>query len=376
MKVGIITYHNVINYGALLQALALQQAVMDNGAVVSIINYTPKDVFSTYKILSSMRIKRCWNISPFLALKSIASDLKNIVYLTRKNKAFLDFGKKYFNYSGCEFFDIKNPKGNTLDFDVCFAGSDQIWNPDITYGFDDAYFLEFGSQKMIRASYAASIGRDSFSDEEKKQLKQLLSVFDYISVREKSAKTVLDGVTDKNIETVLDPTLLLNAEKWRNILSVKDGDKKYIFVYTLYQNKELDQYVEELSKRTGLPVVTITRRKLYSNQNEVFPCADPKQFVELVSGAEYVVTNSFHGTAFSVNFSKKFVTFKGEKRNSRITDLLATLGIPERAVSSYNEELFKLPEIDYKTVHRNLEAKRKESFAYINKVLESFKKHD
>ena len=143
-----------------------------------------------------------------------------------------------------------------------------------------------------------------------------------------------------------------------------------------YQNKELDKYVEELSKRTGLPVVTITRRKLYSNQNEVFPCADPKQFVELVSGAEYVVTNSFHGTAFSVNFSKKFVTFKGEKRNSRITDLLGTLGIPERAVSSYSEELFNLPDIDYDKVRMNLDSERKESLAYINKVLESAKKND
>lgn len=370
MKVGIITFHNVINYGASLQALALQESICKKAKEVSIVNYTPKDVFVPYKPFSLTKIKRYAKISLKLSIKSIASDIRHFWFIRKKNKAFDKFGKKYFNYSGEACQTLDKLKKVLPDYDVCFAGSDQIWNPDITCGFDSAYFLDFGKKDMVRASYAASIGRDNFNLNEKQELSEYLKRFDYISTREKAAENILETLTEKPIDVVLDPTLLLNANDWCKLLSIPSQNKGYIFVYTLYSNPKLDQFVEKLSKLKNLPVVTMKPRRVYSKETERHPLADPREFVSLIANAQYVVTNSFHGTAFSVNFSKNFITFTSEKRNARITDLLKTLGISERAVADYKDELLDMEDIDYEKVQNKLNDERKKSEEYIDLVLE------
>lgn len=374
MKIGIITYHNVINYGAVLQALALQKVLYDKGNDTKIINYTPDDVFLPYKPLSLKRFFKCLKKSVFLAVRNTASDIKNIGYQKKKNKLFAEFCDKYLHLSGTSFKSIKDFKDDC--FDVCFTGSDQVWNPDITQGFDPMYFLKFGKDSMIRASYAASVGRDKFSDTESEQLKTLLSDFDYISVREKSVCSMMEGIIGYSPQNVLDPTLLIDKKGWEDVLSLEKTNKKYIFVYTLYPNSELDKFVEKLSNEKNLPVITITKRKLYTKQTEALPYTNPKKFAELVANAEYVVTNSFHGTAFSVNFSRNFYTFTGTSRNSRILDLLDTLGISERAVSKYSEDLLNISDINYDDVQKKLFEERNKSLEYINMVLESAKKND
>lgn len=370
MKAGIITFHNVINYGAALQALALQQTLENCGAQAQIVNYTPKDVFDVYRPFSAKRFCRACKSSVKLALKDVASNVKNYRLLKRKRTAFSDFGRKYFHYSGPACADAGKLKTRLPDYDVCFTGSDQVWNPDITRGFDPAYFLDFGRESMVRASYAASIGRSSFSQEEQKELSSYLQKMDMISVREKTAAAALRPATDKPVEVVLDPTLLLNQKDWETLLSVNKRKGGYILVYALFFDARLNAFAEKLSREKNLPVVHFHKKKLYSNGGESFPSADPKEFVELFAGANYVVTNSFHGTAFAVNFSKNFVSFVGNSRSSRITDLLDTLGIPERAAKRYNEELLQQDDIDYGSVQEKLAAEREKSLAYIKTVLE------
>lgn len=370
MKIGIITFHNVINYGATLQALALQESIRKKSQDVSIINYTPIDVFSAYKPFSLIKNKRYAKNSLKRAVKSVASDARHFWFISKRNKTFNEFGKKYFNYSGEACQSLDKLKKSLPDYDVCFAGSDQIWNPDITYGFDSAYFLDFGKKNMVRASYAASIGRETFNSKEKQVLCEYLNEFDYISLRERTAQNLLNTLTDKPIEVVLDPTLLLNANDWRRLFSIQPQSKEYIFVYTLYPNPKLNLFVEKLSKLKNLPVVTINRKPVYSNEVERYPLADPCEFVSLIANAQYVVTNSFHGTAFSVNFSKNFITFTGERRNSRITDLLKILGISERAVADFSDELLDMDDIDYEKVQSKLNEERNKSEEYIDSVLE------
>lgn len=374
MKAGIITYHNAINYGAALQALALQESICEIGVEAEIINYTPKDVFANYKPLSFRKLYIYSKNSLLLALRTFVSDLIYFGLIKKKNTAFDKFGNKYFKYSGKAHLNLETLKEALPEYDVCFAGSDQIWNPDITYGFDSAYFLNFGKENMIRASYAASIGRDSFSKNEQDELSRYLKGFDFISTREKTACDVISDLTDKPVSVDLDPTLLIPAEKWTEILSIDNNKGGYIFVYTLYPNPELDTFVEKLSKLKDLQVITVNRRKIYSAEKESFPNADPEKFVELIANADYVVTNSFHGTAFSVNFSKNFITFMGNRRNSRMTDLLGTLGISERVVAEYSDELLDMPDIDYISVQNILAAEREKSKSYIKSVLERAEK--
>ncbi|MBO5020010.1 MAG: polysaccharide pyruvyl transferase family protein [Clostridia bacterium] len=370
MKVGIITYHNVINYGAVLQALALQESIKELGVDSEIINYTPIKIFSDYKPFSLFKYKKIYKMGFKIFLRAVASDIKHGLNITLKNKGFSDFGNKYFNYSGNSFNDFNKSHINLPDYDVCFTGSDQVWNPDITYGFDDAYFLRFGKETMIRASYAASIGKEKFSEKEEEQLREYLNDFNYISLRESTAADILSPLTDKNLNIVLDPTLLLNAEKWKNLLGIADNKEKYIFVYTLYPNPELNKFVEKLSKHKNLPVITLNGKKIYSNESARYLRANPQKFVELVANASYVVTNSFHGTAFSVNFSKNFYAFLGESRNSRITDLLTKLNIQQRAVKKCSDELLEESNIDYSSVQQILSCEREKSIGYIKNVLE------
>lgn len=374
MKIGIITFHNVTNYGAMLQALASQENLKKLGYSAEIIDYTPADVTSIYQPFSLYKYKKWWEKSKPLALRAVISDVVHFSFIKKKNNAFHEFGKKYYNLSQKSYKTQQELKNDSLEYDVCFTGSDQVWNPDITYGFDSAYFLDFGRENMVRASYAASIGRDSYSEEEQEQLKELLKSFESISMREETAAEIIAPFSPVEPCVAIDPTLLLSAQDWKKLLKISDEPKEeYIFVYTLMSNPELNKYVEMLSKKTGLPVKTINRRKVYKNETESLPTADPAKFVELVANARYVVTNSFHGTAFSVNFSKDFITFKSSRRNSRITDLLGKLGIPERAVAQCEDNLLDLPQIDYDGVQEKLQSERDRSNEYITSIIKKAK---
>ena len=216
-------------------------------------------------------------------------------------------------------------------------------------------------------------GGRAASEKEEQELTAHLKRFDFISSREVTGAGVLQGMTDKTVETVLDPTLLINSNAWEKVLNIKSGKGGYIFVYTLFQNEKLNEFVEKLSKEKNLPVVTINRRKIYSAEKQSFAGCDPKKFVELIANADYVVTNSFHGTAFSVNFSKNFIIFKNSARNSRITDMLSMLGIADRAVFDTDAEMLKMPEIDYSLVQKKLQYERETSINYIKTVLERAK---
>lgn len=187
MKAGIITFHNVINYGAVLQALALQETLINMGVDARIINYTPDDVVSIYKPFCLEKYRRQMRKSVKIAVRSLVSDIRHFRFLNKKNKAFESFGEKHYKLSGKPCRTLEKLQSENLSFDACFAGSDQIWNPEITCGFDPAYFLDFGDKSMIRASYAASIGKASFTAKEQTRLKELLSDFDSISMREATA---------------------------------------------------------------------------------------------------------------------------------------------------------------------------------------------
>lgn len=371
MRIGIITFHNVINYGAALQALATQTVLTNIGHEASIINYTPDHICCIYKPFSLAKYRLHAKNSLSVLARSIASDLRHFRRINKKRARFNAFFKKYYNLDFTQKKTLATLEKALPQYDACITGSDQVWNPDITGGFDPAYFLRFGDEKMIRLSYAASIGRDNYTEKEYEELSSLVRGLDAVSVREESAEKLLRDKIGLDSETVLDPTLILTANEWIDLVGDEDTvGQPYIFVYTLYPNAELDKYVEHLSREKNLPVVTINPRSSYYNELTPRSYADPADFVRLIRGASYVVTNSFHGTAFSVNFSKNVTTFKGGARNSRITDLLSKLGLGDRAVSTYEEALRNSTDIEaYPEAQKRLSEAREHSISFINKAL-------
>ena len=354
MKVGIITFHRTTNYGACLQTLATQTVLNEMGNDSFLVDYDPDSVALTYLHFSLK--KYCAFIrQPSTMLRLIASDIRYARINKHLDDAFDAFYKKYYRLSPLRYKTYKSLKDNPPQLDACITGSDQVWNSDITKGFDKAYFLGFGAPNMLRISYAASLGKDKFTEKEQREISLLLKPFDKVSVREVAGADALQAGIEKKVTICPDPTLLLNAEQWCDLFKIKRKTSEYIFVYALYSNPELDRVVLKLQKQTGLPIFRIGNRSVYKNEQTVH-IADPRRYVELIANAKYVVTNSFHGTAFSVNFAKPFWCILGESRNARMLNLLEKVGLSNRASHRFNN--IDPSEIDYINVQRKLDEYR------------------
>ena len=362
-KVGILTFHKSPNYGALLQTFALYQFIKSNykDCKVSILDFKCKGNSDEY--------------CPEKLIDRLSSSKFAIV---RYGKRFLlksRFKKKYdrkyesFNEFTSEHLSVCD---GALDcYDCVFLGSDQIWNPHITGGFQDAYFgLDERYKARIKASYAASCGNVSdLSSEEISILIKNLHNLDYVGVREKS---LCDVLYDNGIDSCLtmDPTFLFEKDEYIKMLNIPLSTEKYILEYALQYSKELDELADSISKKKGVKVIRLcgyadpyTR---HMAGQRLFD-AGPKEFLRLISNADHIVTNSFHGVAFSIIFRKSFNVVLPAVRQSRILDLVTSLGLEDRV---YDNRTVNTYDIDYSIKLKILEEKVKESKRYINKVME------
>lgn len=326
MNIKIITCHHVYNYGASLQAYALQSYLESIGNNVSIIDY---------RLPEHHRYELSW-CSPnrrFYKLVCAIPILKYILNPIRNRYMLKTWGrKKAFNRFDLHFLNIETHTYNTYDeiknnppvADVFVAGSDQIWNPVMTNGRDRAYYLDFGNKRTKRISYSASFGVKEISFEQGNFVKEQLARFDAISVRESSGVNILNKIGIKSVRTV-DPVFLLKSSDWIKQLNLKFLDDNYIFVYDFtHDDKRLEKYVCSLAKKKGLKILAV-------NDYEYTPYADiqvnnagPIEFLQYLISAKYVIANSFHAMAFSLIFHKKFVTFPliSQPNPSRMIDLL------------------------------------------------------
>jgi len=327
-NIGIITFHYANNYGAFLQAYSLERAIISFGEDnnVKIIDYKNKNISNEYKIISLNKI-----VYEKFRIKYILKRLINIeniivrnykFYISRK-KLDIDRKKKYENY------------------DIIFAGSDQIWNPEILKGFDPYYFLDIQNYYGKKATYAASFGIDLLSEKQKVQVKELIEKINYISVREKDGIFTLQELTNKKLIECIDPVFLLSKEQWIDILRnnfKEQYENDYILVYYMGKNSNIMQDAYELSKKTNLKIVKIAYEKNIKREPQVSIklTLNPFEFIKLFYNAKYVLTNSFHGTAFSIIFQKDFCSYKIDKKGNRIFDLLRNLNLKDRYVSKAN----------------------------------------
>ncbi len=360
-RVLTITFHRANNYGAMLQTYALQK-VLEKKYETAIIDYYCDYVFENYELLQNPKNFKAFLIS-FLKLPVYYSRYKNFSQFRKQ----LKFTKKYKN--------INELKEDPPTANAYVVGSDQVWNPILTNGFDEAYFLNFGNKKTKRIAYAASCGKSEFILENKTEFKKNIHDFSAISVREKNIEQLIQELFDKKVLNVLDPSLLLTKEDWLKLkTSQKIIKEKFIFAYSVGNASDLYyDVVNELARKTGYLIVFFDRtdkeKKFHFKKKSCYSCG-PVQFINLLLDSEFVITTSFHGLALSSVLNKKFFITLSTYPD-RLLTLMNNLGLQNRIINDINRlsDLFK-EEIDWTQVNEKLETARKDSLKWLYDSIE------
>lgn len=349
MKIAILTFVHAYNYGAELQCFALQYKLRKQSYNVEVLDvYRPNDDEYIHSKETDKRFSNLFShtnksdiIGKFhIYVVNCLEQLFKIIYKekykTRKEN-FSGFHEKYTNLSSKKYYNFNDLYSGQLDYTHYIVGSDQVWNYS-NYFSIEPYLLPFVKNGK-KISYAASIGHSEIPDILYDIYKSNLNSFDSISVRESQGAQVLKEVTGReDIKTVLDPTLLLTKEEWCQALSIEiNNNKPYVLLYLLSRSTYSIELALKLAARNNWDVIVITPgiTPQYNYKNVQYICgASPRKFVELFAGASFVITNSFHGTAFSVNFRVPFIsTTRYNKRyNSRFVNLLHITYLENRLV--------------------------------------------
>ena len=337
-KVAILTTHNVDNYGAILQTYSTFNYIKQISDPI-IIN------FENPMFKPSLKLIRYSGLSSY---KSCIKDILRIRSRYSLIKKFREFIKDNLNLTP----KVSREKLNSLDFlnnfDVLLVGSDQVWNPDITNikkKLNSDYFFETDtSEKIRKISYASSFGGKNFQTGELEKINTYLKKFYKISVREENTLRFLNQENQKKAQGVLDPVFLTEKKSWQemanksNVLTnVKNND--YILVYSVVRSKMIKVITGQIKKNTNFKIITIDPNLLANTNNDKkVSNAGPIDFLSLFSNASFIVTDSFHGSAFSLIFEKKFLTIVSDvKYSNRIINLLNNIGCEKNMI-------LKLPE--------------------------------
>lgn len=361
----LLTFHMTWSYGACLQAYATLEALKSLGYEAEILNFInpheKKGNETPCELIRGGDIKA-----------GLIAAAKNIVFKRDKlhDRAFERFhsslprSKRVF--TSCD-------QMTDLEADTLIVGSDQVWNPFITGGIEPAFFLQFGEARR-RISLASSLGSHCYTDRERQEISGYLASFDAISVREAHAVEQIAPLTDKPVFRCLDPTLLLDRAYWREFSRKPEGfsgDEQYILVFNLASRSEAEMALwKRLSRETGLPLWRINNN---THKDKVFDKLllgmTPEEFVWLVDHARYVITDSFHGTAFSVNMGTPFVSMEPIRGNrARIVDLLDLVGLQERMLGEGADALPSV-DLDFSVADCSLNEERARCVSWIKGAL-------
>lgn len=350
-RASIITFFNADNFGAVLQCYALQKAISKFGIKTNVAKFKDPAFKNSYKVLYISK-------RPSKMIKYLRQAPSNFI----RKQIFNKFRNQYFNMSS-----------DLCGFDYYICGSDQIWNMDITCGYNPMYFcgVDSDNKKAVRFSYAASIGKSKLDEKEKEVFSDALNKLDYISVREDSAKEMIQCLTSKEIQVMPDPTLLLERSEWGEFLNRKNnGD--YILIYSICNSQKVFDFSEEISSKYSLPIIEI---KLVADINKkksshkVIDDIGPIEFINYINNAKYIVTDSFHGTVFSLIFNKEFYSIVPLGLGSRVRYLLNRIGLTERLISS-DEYSICTTKIDFAVVNEKLNEMRLEGENFLKSIFE------
>ena len=374
MRIGIVTFHFAYNYGAVLQAWALQNFLQKQNHDVNIINYCPQYHTERYAIhrslISSLYISLKYKKTGFLhALKSVVgTEIDNITKKkerTERKTVFDDFIYRNLVLTK-QYKSIRDLQAANIKCDMLIAGSDQIWNEHITNNsFDDAYYLQFGDPYSTRLIYAASLGETDIMACAS-HIKSLSYSLDRISCRERHDAEKLSYLIGSNVDYIIDPTLLLNAERYVQIEKNIDIQNGYILVYALKKNNILCESIKKLIEE-GEKIIDISPIQLNIDGMDKRRNIHPGEFLSFIKNSKLVLTNSFHGTAFSIIYTKDFICFNQGNRNGRIEGLLKELNISNRLAKEIEEfDVIRKATIDYDNVKSSLQDMQKKATRFLS----------
>ena len=367
-KISIITIFDVNNFGTYLQVLALGKTLQSQGFNVEVIKYIRP--IHSWKEIMKRHLSR--NILKVLYKFFFTIPLH---FLTRRRHHL--FIKKYLSVSR-KYSSFEALKKNPPMADIYLTGSDQVWNSYYNEGIDRSYYLDFVPAGRNKFAYAASIGMNDFPENEKKETRELLSQYKYISVREQKAKQILENLGLRNIQVVLDPTLLLTKTDWLKLVDISVFKKKepYLLIYSVGEKSEnelIKDIVYKIVQNKKMSVYCVSYgRRLHSMNfgDKKFRYATLPVFLSLFAQADFVVVSSFHGTAFSINMNKDFISVTPSKFNSRVDNILNICELQERKISDINSFSNKLLDnIDYSKVNKILADEREKSMNFIKKIM-------
>lgn len=366
MKIDIITMQCIRNYGSVLQTYASQKKFEDAGFEVEIIDYYRKDSINPKASVEAyLADNKKWNSSFFR--RFIFRLWKTPVH-KKQFRVFGEFLNKYVKLTKRKYYSNDELIKYCPEADVYCVGSDQMWNNSYNKGIEEAYYLSFAAGKLCCA-FSTSIGKEKLSQTEMKELKSRLEKFSLISVREKSAQDILSDMGVKSVEHILDPTLMLTCHEWKELVRPTYKDKKYVLIYQLNKNVKFDAIAEKFAKEKNLELLRINlvpENKKLPGKSIYLPTVE--EFVSLFYYAEYIITDSFHGTSFCINFQKNFAVILPEKFSTRIESVLFLLGLEERVINDYSD-LINLPDsINYVYANQILSEERKKADRFIDKI--------
>ena len=365
MRIKTITCHDCYNFGASLQAYALQHYLESEGHDVQIINYKPYYLSRHFKFGS---VNNPVFDRPIVKQLYLLAKLPGRLLALSRKKAFDRFTAKYLRLTR-RYNSYEELKADAPEADAYIAGSDQIWNTLFHNGRDAAFYLDFGKPNVRRISYAASFATKDVVPEYREFVSKELRNIDYVSIREKISLPLLYSLGRTDGVAVCDPVFLLSKDEWVKLTDSCDIElnEKYLLVYLTDKSEEIKQIALEIHKATGWKIYGVGPfREKWIHKNHVN--VGPLDFVKLINEAQYVISNSFHATAFSLILQRNLcVVNRKDGINERMKSILEDVGLGHRILSDFTNE--QLKNIDITEVQKKLSGVINFSKSWLNKVL-------
>lgn len=363
MKTGILTFHRATNYGAFLQAYAMKSFLNENGYAAEMVDYWP-DAHANYVDRRKLTATGWLNIAKQTVLYLLATPL----FIKRKQK-MRRLRSQYLGISKRPSYRFGTQLEQT-DYDVVIYGSDQIWWNHTSYSkeiaYDKAYWGYYMPDKTRRIAYAPSMGIIDIHEQDKAFIREALHHFSSLSTRETSLREALLPYTDKEITTVLDPVFLPDRLFWEKQVKPRQIQEPYLLYYSLIPSPESYSHAKLLAQAKGLKFIEIAPRvRRICSSKDLIQTADALEFMSYIYHADYVVSTSFHGTAFAIILEKEFCVVGLGKQSGRVVSLLTQLGIEER----YTNNPSALGSIDYTPVRERLSELQRTSREYLTDAI-------
>lgn len=372
MKLSVITLHTVNNYGSALQTYATQTVLERMGHTVEFVDYYRKDntgKAAVEKALNSPAMRKYEKIWDRNSLTRALVKFPLGIMLKRKRAPMRKFIKERIHLTPLSYYSYEEILNNIPEADIYITGSDQVWNSVWNNGIEKPYFLEYAPEGKRRVAFAASIGRESLDDDETEETTTLLRKYKYISMREKSGVDLLKSLgIDSTL--ILDPTLMMSGEEWREIAKPIKQNRPFLLIYQLNPNFEMDEYAIKLAKKYDWEILRVSYG--YSGRQKAgkcLVCPAVENLLWCLDNAACVLTDSFHATAFSLNLSTDFISILPARFGTRISSILELTGTVHRLLKIYDDLDIADKTINHEKVQEILIDRRKAGMEFLQTAL-------